>query len=200
MFREFACHLPVQRRQLGLFPFVTDDAICARRLLQVPRSETSPCDCADIPPIVLIIEGIKIFCPTSLLSSVLSVTSGRGHCSTISKPSGARAAPRVVATVEASAVSSARSSSSSLHSSSSSSSSPRQKSESPARRGRWPAVTQDEVFILTRDIMSLQVIDTSDHDLQLTSSRGSAESLSLRGEVGHTGKATRTQVSQFLFF
>jgi hypothetical protein len=64
----------------------------------------------------------------------------------------------------------------------------------PPARGRWPAVTQDEVFILTQDIMSLQVIDTSDHDLQLTSSRGSAESLSLRGEVGHTGKATRTQV------
>ena len=36
-------------------------------------------------------------------------------------------------------------------------------------------------------------------DLQLTSSRGSAEPLSLRGEVAHTGKATRTQASQFLF-
>ena len=29
---------------------------------------------------------------------------------------------------------------------------------------------------------------------------GTAESLSLRGEVGHTGQATRTQASQFLFF
>ena len=119
MLREFACYLPVQRRHHGLFSCVRDDAICARRLFQVPRSETSAFDCADIPPIVLIIEGIKnesfsfiarkrrrhlqnqrIFCPTRLLSSVLSATSGRGHCSTISKPSGARAAPRVVATVE----------------------------------------------------------------------------------------------------
>ena len=30
--------------------------------------------------------------------------------------------------------------------------------------------------------------------------RGSAESLSLRGEVGHTGKATRTQIREFPFF
>jgi hypothetical protein len=37
-------------------------------------------------------------------------------------------------------------------------------------------VTQDEVLIRTRDIMSLQIIDTSDHDLLLTSSRGSAKS------------------------
>ena len=38
-------------------------------------------------------------------------------------------------------------------------------------------MTQDvRVLILTRVIMSLQSLDTSDHDLQLTSSRGSAES------------------------
>ena len=59
MLREFASYLPVQRRHHGLFPFIRDDAICARRLFQVPRSETSTCDCADKPPIVLIIEGIK---------------------------------------------------------------------------------------------------------------------------------------------
>ena len=59
MLREFASYLPVQRRYHGLFPFVRDDAIFARRLFQVPRSENSACDCADIPPIVLIIEGIK---------------------------------------------------------------------------------------------------------------------------------------------
>ena len=57
MLREFACYLPVQRRHHGLFSFIRDDAICARRLFQVPRSETSACDCADIPPIVLIIKG-----------------------------------------------------------------------------------------------------------------------------------------------
>ena len=53
--------------------------------------------------------------------------------------------------------------------------------------GWWPEVTQDEVLILTRDIMSLQVIDTSDHDLLLTSSRGSAKSdlhlTSIRGQA-----------------
>ena len=38
MLREFACYLPVQRRHHGLFFLIRDDAICTRRLFQVPRS------------------------------------------------------------------------------------------------------------------------------------------------------------------
>ena len=63
MLREFACYLAVQRRHYGLFFAIRDNTICARRLFQVPRSGISACDFADVPPMVLIIAGIKNLLP-----------------------------------------------------------------------------------------------------------------------------------------
>ena len=118
MLGKLACHLPVERRRLGLGSAMLYYSFCVKHCLQFPLSELSTRYCANVPSICcIIIPGIKNLAPDCFVELRLVCHVIEGTLLKTSKLSGARAASKFVDTMEASALSSVRASSSSSSSS-----------------------------------------------------------------------------------